>query len=815
MSQASSPTIARRKRQARSTGFERLRAAGLVHLQSTSGLVWTDHNVHDPGITLLESLCFALTELAYRAEFPVADLLTGPDGQIDYTDLALHPPQRALPCHALTAADHRRRLLDLTPGLDDVRLEVRQPGVLSLQIKLSDTGDWSVLPQMPSDNPVARLAARTWRAERPLGEDLAPQLEKVVERTCDLWATLEMGGSADAAQVVAEVYARAAAWVDRVARLATRRDLVEQGLSLDQIHDGPEALHGFTVAEQRRQAATSDGRPDGDADLLYVDDIVEQVRQVRGVKAVLDLYLQTEQGVAVRSVLPWAGPGWALRLRVPGRPGGTAPFGVTLQRRAHQLELDPADVWRRVQDLRAVVRGERQHAARSLKEEETARLPKGRHRPPGNYVSLQHHLPAVYGVGAHGVPPSYGRERQAKAQQLQAYLMLFDQTLANGLAQLSHLHELFSARQAGRRTVWWQVLRESQTQGEPQVPGLGQLMDASPQAYEDDVLRPLDEATRRRHQLLDHLLALNGEVPAQNAMRLHCDHLDDQETEALLLRNKAAWLKDVVMLARMRSRGFNDALSSWPRPGHEDKDPYNTSGLARRVALLLGFERAHARRLAGAAVHRCRHAALQGALKLVAAGTGLLRAAATRGRLSVVRGQQAQRHDLWLRPDEAEGTQPLHLARCASLLRAQRMQRWLRAAALRWQDRSEGLHLVEHVLLRPTDKALGRNLDECGGSAWYTQRVTAVFPDWTVRTAKTAFRSLAQETLRLNCPAHLLPGQLWLGPRDMHEFEQLYGAWLESRRHWLLDPSLKGASELDRLAAGVRAWLQAAEGRAS
>jgi hypothetical protein len=49
----------------------------------------------------------------------------------------------------------------------------------------------------------------------------------------------------------------------------------------------------------------------------------------------------------------------------------------------------------------------------------------------------------------------------------------------------------------------------------------------------------------------------------------------------------------------------------------------------------------------------------------------------------------------------------------------------------------------------------------------------------------------------------------------MHEFEQLYGAWLESRRHWLLDPSLKGAIELDRLADGVRAWLQAAEGRAS
>ena len=27
---------------------------------------WTDHNTHDPGITVLEALCYVLTDLQYR-----------------------------------------------------------------------------------------------------------------------------------------------------------------------------------------------------------------------------------------------------------------------------------------------------------------------------------------------------------------------------------------------------------------------------------------------------------------------------------------------------------------------------------------------------------------------------------------------------------------------------------------------------------------------------------------------------------------------------------------------------------------------------
>lgn len=38
--------------------------------------LWTDYNIHDPGITILEALCYALTDIAYRAGWDINDLLT-------------------------------------------------------------------------------------------------------------------------------------------------------------------------------------------------------------------------------------------------------------------------------------------------------------------------------------------------------------------------------------------------------------------------------------------------------------------------------------------------------------------------------------------------------------------------------------------------------------------------------------------------------------------------------------------------------------------------------------------------------------------
>ncbi|MGK6352097.1 hypothetical protein [Parapedobacter sp. DT-150] len=87
--------------------YELLRREGLKHIESLAHRLWTDYNVHDPGITILEALCYAITELGYRSQFDMKELLAGATGQPFYT------AKQILTVNPLTIPDYRKLLVDI------------------------------------------------------------------------------------------------------------------------------------------------------------------------------------------------------------------------------------------------------------------------------------------------------------------------------------------------------------------------------------------------------------------------------------------------------------------------------------------------------------------------------------------------------------------------------------------------------------------------------------------------------------------------------------------------------------------------------
>ncbi|NEQ53281.1 MAG: hypothetical protein F6K11_24625, partial [Leptolyngbya sp. SIO3F4] len=71
-------------------------------------------------------------------------------------------------------------------------------------------------------------------------------------------------------------------------------------------------------------------------------------------------------------------------------------------------------------------------------------VPQGRYYNLTDYYSIHHEFPLTYGISEDGLPDSAPALRKIQAQQLKGYLVFFDQILANYLAQLSHVRELFS-----------------------------------------------------------------------------------------------------------------------------------------------------------------------------------------------------------------------------------------------------------------------------------------------------------------------------------------------------------------------------------
>jgi hypothetical protein len=94
--------------------FNYLRQKGLEYIQQLSGGLWTDHNLHDPGITILEVLCYALMDLGYRSNFSMKDLLTESDGKIDKE--AFHTARKIFTTCPITINDYRKLLMDI-PGV--------------------------------------------------------------------------------------------------------------------------------------------------------------------------------------------------------------------------------------------------------------------------------------------------------------------------------------------------------------------------------------------------------------------------------------------------------------------------------------------------------------------------------------------------------------------------------------------------------------------------------------------------------------------------------------------------------------------------
>jgi hypothetical protein len=94
-----------------SQDYEYLRAAGQEYIEKLSHTLWTDFNTHDPGITIMEVLCYAITELGYRADFPIEDLLADTDGQIK--NETFFTAKTILTNAPLTTLDYRKLLIDI------------------------------------------------------------------------------------------------------------------------------------------------------------------------------------------------------------------------------------------------------------------------------------------------------------------------------------------------------------------------------------------------------------------------------------------------------------------------------------------------------------------------------------------------------------------------------------------------------------------------------------------------------------------------------------------------------------------------------
>jgi hypothetical protein len=511
-----------------SMDFARLREEGLRLLGKLAGEQWTDYNVHDPGITILEQLCYALTDLGYRIGYPISELL-------GRRELGLHGPARILTTDPVTTADLTRLVLDVDgvanawveqlgsselpfyyhAGSREIRLRVdpAEPDAAPVQLRGLQRIVVQSTETVPAETAIRAVAARV-HAARGLCADF--ETRSLQSFSVGLAAKIEVEGLDDPAALVVEISARVRGYLAPTARFVGYEEARAQHRPTEAIFDGPLLNHGVidTLPETRRT--------------IYVSDLLHVILDVPGVKAVRSLVLRGVSGVDER---------WALE--VP--PGHMAVLAATatfeLFRRDLPLPVDIAQV-RAAADVRPDDR-------RLVADVPVARATQ--RRSLTRFQSIQHQFPAIYGIGPLGLPASASPERHAQARQLAVYLLIFDQLFANILHQLAHAVELLSPEEATTATYFAEPVDDDR------LP-LDELRVQSPATHREWLQRAIDsgDSLDRRKRFLAHLLARFAEELGDHALLDVADDADET-----VIADRSAFLREYPRLSGGRGSGHD------------------------------------------------------------------------------------------------------------------------------------------------------------------------------------------------------------------------------------------------------------------
>lgn len=471
--------------------FDLLRNEGIGHLAELSGDVWTDHNLHDPGITILEVLCYALTDLGHRNSLPIKDLLAKKSSDTERDD-NFFTAAELLTCNPLTVLDYRKLLMNIE-GVRNAWLEPvlgkeaflsentgRQGacknnylnGLYNVVVELDAFAEGkSLWEQEGKVNGILKVVNQALHSHRNLCEDFH-EVFVLGDEEISILADIEINPDSDPDDVLLRVMVKLQNFLSPQIPYYTLKELLAKKKRIEDVFLGrpfypvaePNYNYGFIDTEEleKLQRKTE----------LHSSDFYREIMEVEGVRAIRKLRLFNFIGGLPQTT----GEEWCLRLSPRLRPV-MAPLRSEVRFFKNSLEFAPDKT--RVNGLfRNAVSG----FVKTRKDSADLDwpIPKGQYREDlGEHFSIQHDFPLLYRVGAGELPDSAPMDQKAKKQQLKGYLLFFDQLLADYLAQLGHLRDLFQLWRkpdAEVRTRFFQPLEGISDSGPDIVPELHSLL---------------------------------------------------------------------------------------------------------------------------------------------------------------------------------------------------------------------------------------------------------------------------------------------------------------------------------------------------
>ena len=711
------PTISNKPPEHPGMDFAFLLREGIEFISNLSSEVWTDYNTHDPGITILEQVCYAITDLSYRLGFDIRDILAYPPNHVSNGKRKQFFTARdILTMNPLTIEDYRKLIIDVD-GVKNAWLEMAPLPVMDIRYestsKTPESGEslelkglYNILIEkedtitVDDAQLIGEVRAKLSR-HRNLCEDFQ-EIKILLVEDIEIHGEVLIENDFDANDLLARIYYRLANCISPSIPFYSREEMEVRGRTIEEIFDGPALEHGFIDDDQLRKSECKTQ--------IHASDLIRDIQEIEGVKEVMKISITGKSRDSHN---------WVLDLKSEHVPRLKSVNELKLYKGKSACLLDKKKIRIKLEALA-------KKSGRTITSDgRDIPIALGMYRELVEYETIQNDFPLNYGIGYSGLPEQATTRRKAQANQLRAYLMLFDQILANYFSQLDHVRDLFSPYYQENTSYFLNMLSEDTEAKVTWNKGAGiepetmivKLLKTGKEGLQD-IIEPIETARKRRerlekelqgliesreialdrkNRLLDHLMARYGEEFDDSSLLYPEKHLPESYVGA-----KQSFLTDYPQLGSGRGKAFDytDRKGVW--------DTGNVSGLKKRICRRLGISDYKRKSLASLG--------------------------------------------------------------------------------------EEGFHLVEHILLRPvktdtqeystvspSERDASGNIISPEYPDRFSFQLSFVFPDWPGRLKNEGFRTLMEETIVAETPAHITVNFQWMNMKQMQIFEEWYQLWLQQK----------------------------------
>ncbi len=518
-----------------------LRQVGIEEIQNLAGKVWTDYNYHDPGITILETLAFALTELGYKSRYSVEDILATDGSKIKDT---LFPPSEILSSTPVTTTDFHKIVLDID-GVKDVIFypSKKYPefiGIYDINIELFPEYD-----NKRDKEKIRNLVFETVHLNRNLCEDFY-EINFIEHEPVVFELDVSVNDKQDLEDIYIEIYEELFEYISPTPKFKTLQDMLDANIDIDDIYDGPFLKSGFLTNDEFERL--------DERNVISASDIVHFIMDIEGIEMINTLNIIDKDGVK-HQWLQSVEKGKAFEIDTKKTKIRFFKFGKAVNLK---------------DDLTQEINKIEQREDNRLKFKKLTFTKKvGTFRNLSHFNTIQNDFPQIYGIGELGLPTSETNKRKGQAKQLKAYLLFFEQILTNFYAQLANLNSVFSINtifntyygqpilditgvEALYKPFIIDCIKKNIDISNPKILKARWKKNLRPQGQLIDmVLRDIIENKEtfydRRHRVLDHLLA--------RVSFNYSDYFYDIEVgDTKIIRHKTKLLKNYIELSKERNK---------------------------------------------------------------------------------------------------------------------------------------------------------------------------------------------------------------------------------------------------------------------